>query len=229
MHHGLPPWAWLLGHLRRPRNDRGLPRPQPGRAASSLGLLMFSLLHRHPHDHRASSGRWCPRPSTSSPSIPPADFFFGLTWSPNFRGGSELGLPSRFFGARFTSPSCRCWSSVPVGLFTAIYLAEYASRKGTRNWVKPLIEVIAGIPDRGVRHLRPRHRGAAFLREWFAEPTWTWAHSGSSVMTAGIVIGILNIPFISSLSDDIINAVPQSLRDGSATGLVPPSRKPSAR
>jgi phosphate transport system permease protein len=102
--------------------------------------------------------------------------------------------------------------AVPIGLFTAIYLAEYASRP-VRNWVKPLIEIIAGIPTVVFGIFALVTVGPA-LRDWFAQPLGL-GNSGSSVMTAGIVIGILNVPFISSLSDDIINAVPQSLRDGS--------------
>jgi phosphate transport system permease protein len=139
------------------------------------------------------------------------DFFFSLTWSPNFRGGSELGILPLIWGTLYIT-FISMLVSVPIGLFTAIYLAEYASKR-TRSWVKPLIEVIAGIPT-VVFGLFALVTVGPFLRDWFAVPTGL-GNSGSSVMTAGIVIGILNIPFISSLSDDIINAVPQSLRDGS--------------
>ncbi|MDA0185932.1 MAG: phosphate ABC transporter permease subunit PstC, partial [Proteobacteria bacterium] len=82
-----------------------------------------------------------------------------------------------------------------------------------RSVVKPLIEVIAGIPT-VVFGLFALVTVGPFLREYIAEPTGLGT-SGSSVMTAGIVIGILQVPFISSLTDDIMNAVPQSLRDGS--------------
>ncbi len=142
---------------------------------------------------------------------PIQDFFFSLTWSPNFRGGSELGILPLIWGTLYVTVISML-VAVPIGLFAAIYLAEYASRP-VRNWVKPLIEVIAGIPT-VVFGIFALVTVGPFLRDWFAEPTGL-GNSGSSVMTAGIVIGILNIPFISSLSDDIINAVPQSLRDGS--------------
>jgi phosphate transport system permease protein len=142
---------------------------------------------------------------------PIQDFFFSLTWSPNFRGGSDLGILPLIWGTLYIT-LVSMLVSVPVGLFAAIYLAEYASRP-VRNWVKPLIEVIAGIPTVVFGIFALVTVGPA-LRDWFAEPLGL-GNSGSSVMTAGIVIGILNIPFISSLSDDIINAVPQSLRDGS--------------
>lgn len=139
------------------------------------------------------------------------DFFFSLTWSPNFRGGSELGIIPLIWGTLYIT-LVSMLVAVPIGLFAAIYLAEYASNR-TRAWVKPLIEVIAGIPTVVFGIFALVTVGPA-LRDWFAEPLGL-GNSGSSVMTAGIVIGILNIPFISSLSDDIINAVPQSLRDGS--------------
>jgi phosphate transport system permease protein len=142
---------------------------------------------------------------------PIQDFFFSLTWSPNFRGGSDLGILPLIWGTLYITVVSML-VAVPIGLFAAIYLAEYASKR-TRNWVKPLIEIIAGIPT-VVFGIFALVTVGPFLRDWFAEPLGL-GNSGSSVMTAGIVIGILNIPFISSLSDDIINAVPQSLRDGS--------------
>ncbi|MDR7124965.1 phosphate ABC transporter permease subunit PstC [Pseudotabrizicola sp. 4114] len=139
------------------------------------------------------------------------DFFFNLTWSPNFRGNSELGLAPLLWGTLYIS-AVSMIVAVPMGLFTAVYLAEYAS-PAVRAVVKPLIEVIAGIPT-VVFGLFALVTVGPFLRDWFAQPLGL-GNSGSSVMTAGIVIGILNIPFISSLADDIINAVPQSMRDGS--------------
>ncbi|GHC43154.1 phosphate ABC transporter permease subunit PstC [Neogemmobacter tilapiae] len=142
---------------------------------------------------------------------PIADFFFGLTWSPNFKGGSELGVLPLIWGTLYISLVAMV-VAVPIGLFAAIYLSEYATPK-VRAWVKPLIEVIAGIPT-VVFGLFALVTVGPLLRDWFAEPMGL-GNSGSSVMTAGIVIGIMNIPFISSLSDDIINAVPQAMRDGS--------------
>ena len=142
---------------------------------------------------------------------PLKDFFFSLTWSPNFKGNSDLGMLPLLWGTLYVTVVALI-VCVPVGLFTAIYLAEYAS-KATRAWVKPLIEVIAGIPTVVFGIFALVTVGPA-LRDWIAAPLGL-GDSGSSVMTAGLVIGILNIPFISSLSDDIINAVPQALRDGS--------------
>jgi phosphate transport system permease protein len=142
---------------------------------------------------------------------PFADFLFGLTWAPTFQGNSQLGLLPLLWGT-FYITFVAMLVAVPLGLFTAIYLAEYASSR-VRSVVKPLIEVIAGIPT-VVFGLFALVTVGPFLREYIAEPTG-FGTSGSSVMTAGIVIGILNVPFISSLADDIMNAVPQSLRDGS--------------
>ncbi|MFP4327920.1 MAG: phosphate ABC transporter permease subunit PstC [Paracoccaceae bacterium] len=139
------------------------------------------------------------------------DFFFGLTWSPNFRGNSDLGLLPLLWGTLYISFVAMV-VAVPLGLFTAIYLAEYAGSR-VRSVIKPMIEVIAGIPT-VVFGLFALVTVGPFLRDYFAEPLGLGT-SGSSVMTAGIVIGILNIPFVSSLADDIINAVPQAMRDGS--------------
>jgi phosphate transport system permease protein len=139
------------------------------------------------------------------------DFFFSATWSPNFRGDSELGILPLIWGTMYISLVSMI-VSVPIGLFAAIYTAEYASKK-TRNIVKPILEMIAGIPT-VVFGLFALVTVGPLLRDWFAQPLGL-GESGSSVMTAGIVIGIMNIPFISSLSDDIITAVPQSMRDGS--------------
>jgi phosphate transport system permease protein len=142
---------------------------------------------------------------------PASEFFFGLTWAPNFAGDSDFGLAPLLWGTLYIS-LVSMLVAVPIGLFAAIYLAEYASPR-VRSVVKPLIEIIAGIPT-VVFGLFALVTVGPFLRDWFAEP-FGFGNSGSSVMTAGIVIGILNIPFISSLADDIINAVPQSMRDGS--------------
>ncbi|MBE2277837.1 MAG: phosphate ABC transporter permease subunit PstC [Rhodobacteraceae bacterium] len=142
---------------------------------------------------------------------PMADFFFGLTWSPNFKGGSELGFLPLLWGTMYITVIALA-VAVPLGLYAAIYLAEYADPR-LRAWIKPMIEVIAGIPT-VVYGLFALITVGPFLRDYFAQPLGL-GNSGSSVLNAGIVIGILNVPFISSLADDIINAVPQSLRDGS--------------
>lgn len=142
---------------------------------------------------------------------PAADFFFSTEWNPQFRGGSSLGLWPLVWGTLYVS-AIALIVAVPIGLMSAIYLAEYASRT-TRSWVKPAIEILAGIPTI-VYGLFALITVGPLLRDYFAAPLGL-GNSSSSVMTAGLVMGIMVIPFVSSLSDDIINAVPQSLRDGS--------------
>jgi len=142
---------------------------------------------------------------------PAKDFFFSTTWNPQFRGGSSLGIWPLVWGTLYVS-AIALVVAVPVGLMSAVYLAEYASKK-TRSWVKPAIEILAGIPTI-VYGLFALITVGPLLRDWIAQPAGL-GDSSSSVMTAGLVMGIMVIPFVSSLSDDIINAVPQSLRDGS--------------
>ena len=142
---------------------------------------------------------------------PAQDFFFSLTWNPKFGGGSSLGIWPLVWGTLYVS-FIALLVAVPIGLMSAIYLAEYANRR-TRSWVKPAIEVLAGIPTI-VYGLFALVTVGPLLRDYFAQPLG-FGDSSSSVMTAGLVMGIMVIPFVSSLSDDIINAVPQSLRDGS--------------
>ena len=101
--------------------------------------------------------------------------------------------------------------AVPIGLFAAVYLAEYASN-AVRTIAKPLLEILAGIPTIVYGFFALITIGP-FLRDAGASIGLTI--SASSVLTAGFVMGIMLIPFVSSLSDDIITAVPQSLRDGS--------------
>lgn len=149
---------------------------------------------------------------------PIGHFFFGLEWAPSFsgRGGSsELGILPLLWGTLYISLVALA-VSVPIGLFAAIYLSEYASNP-VRSVAKPLLEVLAGIPTI-VYGLFALLTVGPLLVDIFGEGGIlgvNWQGGGRAVMTAGIVMGIMLIPFVSSLSDDIINAVPQSLRDGS--------------
>lgn len=142
---------------------------------------------------------------------PAWDFLTGTTWNPQFRGGSTLGILPLLWGTLYVSLIALI-VAVPIGLLSAIYLSEYASPR-IRTVVKPMIEILAGIPTI-VYGLFALITVGPMLRDYFASPLGL-GDSSSSVMTAGIVMGIMVIPFVSSLSDDIINAVPQSLRDGS--------------
>jgi phosphate transport system permease protein len=149
---------------------------------------------------------------------PIGHFFFGLEWAPSFsgRGGSsELGILPLLWGTLYISIVALI-VAVPIGLFSAVYLSEYASNT-VRSVAKPLLEVLAGIPTI-VYGLFALLTVGPLLVSIFGDGGAlgvSWQGGGRAVMTAGIVMGIMLIPFVSSLSDDIINAVPQSLRDGS--------------
>ncbi|MDW3221424.1 MAG: phosphate ABC transporter permease subunit PstC [Paracoccaceae bacterium] len=149
---------------------------------------------------------------------PAADFFTLLEWAPSFsgRGGaSSLGILPLLWGTIYISVIALL-VAVPIGLFAAVYLSEYASPR-VRGIAKPLLEILAGIPTI-VYGLFALLTIGPLLVGVFGDNGLGWMGGGRSVMTAGIAMGIMLIPFVSSLSDDIINAVPQSLRDG-AYGL----------
>ena len=146
--------------------------------------------------------------------VSPIDFFFGTVWDPGFStsGNAEgsYGLLPLLWGTLMVS-GIALLVAVPVGLMIAIYLAEYASPK-FRSWAKPTIEVLAGIPTivYGVFALMII---GPFIKSLGA---MVGIHiNATSALTAGFVMGIMIIPFVSSLSDDIITQVPRALRDGS--------------
>ncbi|MBC6408286.1 MAG: phosphate ABC transporter permease subunit PstC [Rhodobacteraceae bacterium] len=146
---------------------------------------------------------------------PFTDFMFGLTWSPSFsgRGGSsQLGIIPLLWGTLYIS-FIALIVAVPVGLFSAIHLSEYASPR-VRSIAKPALEVLAGIPTI-VYGLFALLTVGPMLMSVFGRDGLGIMGGASSVMTAGLVMGIMLIPFVSSLSDDIINSVPQAMRDGS--------------
>lgn len=148
--------------------------------------------------------------------IPITEFLFGLNWSPQMAIRADQVGSSGAFGAvpLFTGTLLisliAMLVAVPIGLLSAIYLAEYASLK-VRAVIKPLLEILAGIPT-VVYGFFAALTVAPFIRDVGAE--FGMAVSSESALGAGLVMGIMIIPFVSSLSDDFINAVPQSLRDG---------------
>jgi phosphate transport system permease protein len=149
--------------------------------------------------------------------IPVTDFLFGLDWSPQMAiradqvgSSGAFGAVPVFLGTALISVIAMV-VAVPVGLMSAIYLSEYASKR-LRAVAKPLIEVLAGIPT-VVYGFFAALTVAPFIRE--AGGVLGLSVASESALAAGLVMGIMIIPFISSLSDDFINAVPQSLRDGS--------------
>ena len=150
--------------------------------------------------------------------FPATDFFFGTRWEPSFsgRGGaSDLGFLPLIWGTLFISIIALI-VAVPLGLFSAIYLSEYASSR-VRSFAKPLLEVLAGIPTIVYGLFALLTVGPLLVSVFGKDGALgvNWMSGGTAAMTAGIVMGMMLIPFVSSLSDDIINAVPQSMRDGS--------------
>ncbi|WP_299612845.1 phosphate ABC transporter permease subunit PstC [uncultured Tateyamaria sp.] len=146
---------------------------------------------------------------------PAADFFFLLEWAPSFsgRGGaSSLGILPLLWGTIYIS-LVALLVAVPIGLFAAIYLSEYATPR-VRSIAKPLLEILAGIPTI-VYGLFALLTIGPILLTVFGDDGLGWMQGQRAVMTAGLAMGIMLIPFVSSLSDDIINAVPQAMRDGS--------------
>ncbi len=156
--------------------------------------------------------------------VPAHQFFFGTVWDPRFAAAGstdssgQFGLIPLLAGTLYIG-FVAMLVAVPVGLFSAIYMAEYASPR-LRSIAKPLLEVLAGIPTIVYGFFALTTVGP-FLRDISAQinglATGNYASfiQAQSVITAGFVMGIMLIPYVSSLSDDIITAVPRSLRDGS--------------
>ena len=154
--------------------------------------------------------------------VPPLNFFFGTVWDPRFStdGSSvgQFGLIPLLLGTLYIAIVAML-IAVPIGLFAAIYMAEYASRT-FRSIVKPLLEILAGIPTIVYGFFALVTVGP-FLRDFSADlwgaltGNYTNFIEAQSVLTAGLVMSIRLIPFVSSLSDDIITAVPRAMRDGS--------------
>ncbi|WP_158047896.1 phosphate ABC transporter permease subunit PstC [Skermanella pratensis] len=149
--------------------------------------------------------------------VSPAEFLFGLQWSPQTAIRADQVASDGAFGAvpLFTGTlliaSIAMVVAVPLGLMSAIYMSEYAPPK-VRGSVKPVLEILAGIPT-VVYGFFAALTMAPFVRD--VGQSLGLSVSSESALAAGVVMGVMIIPFVSSLSDDIINAVPQSLRDGS--------------
>lgn len=150
-------------------------------------------------------------------TIPLTEFLFGTHWSPQMpiredQVGSigAFGAVPLFTGTFLIAFIAMCIAG-PIGLMSAIYLSEYASKK-VRDIVKPLTEILAGIPTVvygffAVIVVAPFIRNAG---EYFGLEI-----ASESALAAGLVMGVMIIPFVSSISDDVINAVPQNLKNGS--------------
>ena len=149
-------------------------------------------------------------------SVSPIDFLLGTVWDPRFSaagsGGTsgQFGLVPLLWGTLFIT-LVAMMVAVPVGLLAAIYMSEYATSK-VRAVSKPVLEILAGIPTIVYGFFALTTVGPLLAS---AGGTVGLSVSPNSVLTAGAVMGIMIIPFVSSLSDDIISAVPNSLREGS--------------
>jgi phosphate transport system permease protein len=145
------------------------------------------------------------------------EFLFGLHWSPQTAMRADQVGSSGAFGAvpLFVGTTLIMFIAMlvaaPIGLFSAIYMAEYASPR-VRSIAKPVLEVLAGVPT-VVFGFFAALTVAPMIRR-LGEAAGIDVAS-ESALAAGLVMGVMIIPFVSSLSDDVINAVPQSLRDGS--------------
>jgi phosphate transport system permease protein len=149
--------------------------------------------------------------------IPVTDFLFGLEWSPQTAiRADQVGSSGSFgaiplFAGTLLISFIAMLVAVPIGLMSALYLSEYASRK-VRAAAKPVLEILAGIPT-VVYGFFAALVVAPTVRDFGA--SLGLDVSSESALAAGLVMGIMIIPFVSSLSDDVINAVPQTMRDGS--------------
>ncbi|WP_372422782.1 phosphate ABC transporter permease subunit PstC [Salinarimonas chemoclinalis] len=149
--------------------------------------------------------------------VPVTEFLFGLNWEPQIAiradqvaGAGAFGAVPVFVGTILIATIAMA-VAVPVGLFSAIYLTEFASRR-VRSFVKPMMEILAGIPTVvygffAVLVVAPAVRAAGDAVGIPVAP--------NTALVAGGVMGIMIIPFISSMTDDALNAVPRTMRDGS--------------
>ena len=149
--------------------------------------------------------------------VNPIDFLFGTKWSPQSAAmgyGNEdaFGAVPLFWGTIFIGAIIAMIVAIPLGLMSAIYLTQYASPT-VRKWMKPTLEMLAGVPTVVYGYFAALTIAPA-LRD-FAVMIGIHGASSESALAAGLVMGVMIIPFVSSMADDSIAAVPQSMRDGS--------------
>jgi phosphate transport system permease protein len=149
--------------------------------------------------------------------VSPLDFLFGLKWSPQsaalgYGNDDAFGAVPLFWGTIFIGAIIAMIVAIPLGLMSAVYLTQYA-HPTTRKWMKPVLEVLAGVPTVVYGYFAALTIAPA-LRD-FAVSIGIHNASSESALAAGLVMGVMIIPFVSSMADDSIAAVPQSMRDGS--------------
>jgi len=153
--------------------------------------------------------------------VSPMELLFGTNWAP--QSGAPVddtfgGIPL-FWGTVLIGAIIAMIVAIPIGMMTAVYLTQYAAPV-VRRWVKPILEILAGVPTVVYGYFAALTVAPA-LRE-FAVMLGIPNASTESALAAGIVMGVMIIPFVSSMADDSINAVPQAMRDGSlALGATP--------
>jgi phosphate transport system permease protein len=150
--------------------------------------------------------------------VSPIEFLTGLNWSPQMairddQAGSSgaFGAIPLFWGTIFIGAIIAMIVAIPLGLMSAIYLTQYASPR-LRAWMKPLLEILAGVPTVVYGYFAALTVAPAIrdLGLSLGIPA-----SSESALAAGLVMGIMIIPFVSSMADDSLAAVPQAMRDGS--------------
>ncbi|MGZ8282464.1 MAG: phosphate ABC transporter permease subunit PstC [Allosphingosinicella sp.] len=150
--------------------------------------------------------------------VSPIEFLFGLNWSPQMairadQAGSSgaFGALPLFWGTIFIGAIIAMIVAIPLGLMSAIYLTQYASPR-LRTWMKPLLEILAGVPTVVYGYFAALTVAPA-VRDLGL--TLGIPASTESALAAGLVMGLMIIPIVSSMADDSIAAVPQAMRDGS--------------
>jgi len=136
--------------------------------------------------------------------VPIVEFLTGTRWSPLFESRAFGILP--LLAGTLLITIIACVVAMPIGLASAVYLSEYAPRR-VRNVVKPILEVLAGVPTIVYGYFALSFM-TPIVRAIFPET------GIFNALSAGIVVGIMIIPMVTSLSEDAMNAVPKSLRDG---------------
>jgi phosphate transport system permease protein len=149
--------------------------------------------------------------------VSPIDFLFGFHWAPDPMSSgpvdsSDFGAIPLFWGTLYIGAFIAMLVAIPLGLMSAIYLTQYASA-GVRQIMKPLLEILAGVPTVVYGYFAALTVAPA-VRD-FAQSIGISNASTESAMAAGLVMGVMIIPFVSSMADDSIAAVPQAMRDGS--------------
>ena len=150
--------------------------------------------------------------------VSPVDFLFGTFWNPDpmsdaaATDGSRYGAIPLFWGTIFIGAIIAMIVAIPLGLMSAVYLTQYADPR-VRTWVKPMLEILAGVPTVVYGYfaaltVAPAIRDAAYA-------VGLTNASTESALAAGLVMGVMIIPFVSSMADDSMAAVPGAMRDGS--------------